>query len=60
MTYSLGDIIILIMLISAIQTSALLFWYHSMFGRKPRRRKKPKSEITEITEIYYDDYDDGR
>lgn len=60
MTYSLGDIIILIMLISTLQTSLILFWYHYMFGRKPRKRKKPKSEITEITEIYYDDYDDGR
>lgn len=60
MTYSLGDIIILIMLISAIETSALLFWYHSMFGRKPRKRKKTKPEITEISEIFYDDYDDGR
>jgi len=59
MTYSLGDIIILIMLISAIQTSALLFWYHSMFGRKPKTRRKPKT--TEIIEVYYDDdVDDGR
>lgn len=60
MTYSLGDIIVLIMLISTIQTFAILFWYHQKFGRKPRKRKRPKPEITEITEVYYDDYDDGR
>ena len=60
MTYSLGDIIILIMLISTLQTSLILFWYHYMFGQKPRKRKKTKPEITEISEIFYDDYDDGR
>lgn len=59
MTYSLGDIIILIMLISSIQTSAILFWYHSMFGKKTKSRRKPKA--TEIIEVYYDDdIDDGR
>lgn len=58
MTYSLGDIILLIILISVLVNIGFIYLYHSMAEQRYTKKKKKKNQETYI--IVDDTIDDGR